>query len=437
MFLPNLGSKKCLQMLSIEDNESIPFVDLAFSLYLFTSRLYETMRARGVRDLFFLSREGFVLKEMFDYFVRNIENPIPIKTHYLQVSRRSTFLPSLGFIGEENFRILFRQYRHISLETFVKSLALDEYTSVFIKAMDMDAADFAQLRKNLPTDPLLKKLIRLPIFKKLYEKERKSRSTALTAYIASFSENALQDTLHVVDVGWKGSIQDNLFNWLMRVRGSKAKVYGYYVGLVTHGSVSAKNKKHGLLFSNQTCLTPGFRTFSENRSLFEVLLPARHGSSRSYYLTADGHPQVIQDPFVEQEMVETRIMPVVDRIIERFQLIVSALTCSPLSDKELFSVVRSRHWRMVFNPSQTEIDWILSISHVENFGTFEKSHFGPVSVQLPFVDRLWFTKDLLIKRGSVDVGFWPYLTIRQRALFGTSILYKTLRRLQEYGGISL
>ena len=308
-FIKGCGGKKVLQRFPAFHTRPLPFEDLAFSLYLFIERLYEKAKAQGIQDLFFLSREGFLLKKMFDYFMLTKEMG-GIKTHYLQASRRSSFLPSLGPVQDEDFEILFRQYRRISLEMFLKSLALDPYIPEFVDAIGCDAASFTHVREDLPTDPLFLQLMDLPLFQKHYEQERNARSQALENYIASFTEGKLPDKLCLVDVGWKGSIQDNLFSWFTRIKGDEACVSGYYIGLTAPGNSHIRNEKYGLLFSNQAGLTPGFHIFNENRSLFEVLLPAQHGSPCRYDLVENGMSRVMCDPFEEQEMIEKQIMPV-------------------------------------------------------------------------------------------------------------------------------
>jgi predicted O-methyltransferase YrrM len=422
--------KGLLKLFQSEDRE-VPFLDLAFSLYLFIERLHMTAKAKEIGDLFFFSREGQILKEMFDYFRARVADPAPIRSHYLEVSRRSTFLPSLGPLDEETFDILFRQYRRISLDAFLASLALEEYREHLAAALGIDVVDLAQVRDDLPTDPLFRQLLRTPAFRGLYERERTARAAALAGYIASFTGGDIVDTLHVVDVGWKGSIQDNLFNWFTRVRGENAHIHGYYIGLVAPGGMSARNEKAGILFSNQNGVTSGFRTFNENRSLFEVLLPAQHGSPRSYEMTADGLLRVCHDAFVEKDMIETNVLPVATQVIARFREITDLFACTSAPEETLFSMVYTRHRRMVFQPSRREIEWMLSVSHVENFGVFEESRFGAAADRPTFVSRLLFTKNLLSRRSPSEIGFWPYLTLHQQALYGLGILYRWFRRWQE------
>lgn len=408
-----------------------PFVDMAFSLTLYTTRLYHAAHADGVRDLFFFAREGQPLKQMFDYYQSIQGNAGVIRTHYLKVSRRSTFLFSLGILEEEDFSVLFRQYRRISILDFLKSLDLDEYAESFASALRISLSEIGVVRDDLPTDSVFQKLRQLELFRQIYEEQRTARSTAFERYMKSLLKcDVLPGELYVVDVGWKGSIQDNLYRWFRKVHGEKAQVRGYYLGLVATGSISSENRKCGLLFSNIDKRTLGFYTFSENRSLFEIILHADHGSARRYILDDQYCPMVIEDDFHESAMIAENIQAVSKPIFELFKEITAVIACAPLSDQDLLRITIERHGRMVFAPRDDEIEWICSVSHVENFGVFEESWFRNSGDSPHLLKRLMFTWHLIRRQRPSELGFWPWLTIRNSALPGMSRLYSFFRRRQ-------
>ncbi len=427
--LHSVGPDRAL--LAIADGDATPFADLAFSLYVFIARLHGAVAAAGVEDLFFLSREGFDLKAMFEHYdAARPGGALSVRCHYLEASRKSTFLPSLGPIDGETFEVLFRQYRRMSVADFLKSLALEEHQDEITKGYAF-ASELGVVLDDLPTARPFEQLIASPSFRAVYERERAKRSAALAAYVGSFTGGSVPSTLHLVDVGWKGSIQDNLFRWLGRARGEEARIRGYMIGLIAPGAMSERNEKTGLLFSNQGGLSRGFQTFNENRSLFEVLLPARHGAPRSYVLDAEGKPSVVRDPFVEQEMIESRVSGVAAHMMDRFREITTALALAPLDDEALWALTSERHRRMVLSPTPQEVEWMLGVSHVENFGVFEESRFGANGPGPSNIERIRFTRRLLQTKGPRDLGFWPYLTLRRKALFGTSAIYRQLRRWQD------
>ncbi len=424
------GLVQSLTMLERNKYKGIPFVDLAYSLYLFILRLNKIAIQENVKDLYFFSREGFALKEMFDYFRSNSLQEMEVSSHYLKISRKSSFLPSLGPLEEENFDILFRQYIRMSLRDFLASLALDEYIDEISDDIGGDFGNMDAVHEELPTSEAFKLLLSSAVFRRVYEQERTSRSDALGKYIASLSDGSIPASMNIVDVGWKGSIQDNLRNWLARQSGDTACINGYYIGLTASGNLSGRNKKTGLIFSNQDGLSKGFRIFNENRSLYEVLLPAMHGGPRSYQVDEVGDVAIVLDEFIEKEMLTSTVLPVYEGIFSYFKDIVDLFSVVSFSEEELTNLVELKHRRMVLYPTQNEIDWMMSVSHVENFGVFHKSMFGAESTSGSLSSRVRFSIDMLRRRRPSEAGFWPYLTLKHRGIPGLHILYRYFRRLQ-------
>lgn len=409
----------------------VPFIDICYGLYLFVDRLYKILIQRKAEDVLFFAREGQLLKEMFDFYQSSLVDEKKIKTHYIKVSRRSTFLLSLGPLHEEGFDVLFRQYRRISIQDFLKSLDLVDSAELFARELGVDMSVFSEVSSDLPTDKRFLKLLQLPDFRDIYEAQRLERSLAFSEYVKDLLGQAqLPDSLHVVDVGWKGSIQDNVYQWFSRNKGAAAKVHGYYVGLIAPGASHAGNTKVGLLFSSLEGRTPGFQVFNENRSLYEVILHADHGSARRYTFSHAEGVRVIEDEVTDAEMIAQLVRPVSVALMEKFKALVVAMQGSGLTDHELLELALDRHARMVFNPSKKEIKWIFSVSHVENFGVFEESSFGGEEKPVSLLRKMKFTWQLALLRRPSQLGFWPWLTIRRNAVPGMASVYEFVRLRQ-------
>lgn len=417
--------------LASKKDGDVPFIDICYGLYLFVDRLYKVLIQRQAEDVLFFAREGQLLKEMFDIYQSSLADQKKIKTHYLKVSRRSTFLLSLGPLHQEGFEVLFRQYRRISIQDFLKSLDLMDSADLFARELGVDLETLAEVSADLPTDMRFLKLLQLPVFREIYENERLERSFAFSAYVKDLlGVPDLPRSLHVVDVGWKGSIQDNVYHWFAKEKGAVAEVHGYYVGLIAPGASNAQNTKSGLLFSSCDGRTPGFQVFNENRSLYEVILHADHGSARKYTFSESTGVSVIEDEVADAEMILQLVRPVSLVLMEKFKKLVVAMQAAKLSDDELLKLAVNRHGRMVFNPSKKEIEWIFSVSHVENFGVFEESWFGGDEKPVSLLKKLKFTWNLVMLRRPSQLGFWPWLTIRRNALPGMAAIYEIFRLRQ-------
>jgi hypothetical protein len=407
-----------------------PFEDIALSLYIFIERLHRTVAASGVKDLFFFSREGQPLKEMFDFY-QSIGGRCVVRTHYLKVSRRSTFLISLGPLATEQFEVLFRQYRNISVMDFLKSLDLEEYATIFAQELMLPVSAFEENQQDLPSSNIFRKLLRATKFISEYENQRQFRGEAFKVYLSSFDEGGkLPRKMHVVDVGWKGSIQDNLYNFLQQHFETKVEIDGYYVGLIAPGSMTSFNRKGGLLFSNLGGISPDFHIFNENRSLFEVCLQADHGSARRYSAGYDGSHAVMEDNLCTSDKTFQSIRQVSNSAMELFREFTVWVTRTNPTDKQILSLVRKKHYRMVFNPSMAEIDWILSVSHTENFGVFRESVFRSSNHSTGIWDTVRFGWNLIRNRGHYDLGFWPWLNVKSRGGSGLGYVYSLIRRYQ-------
>ncbi|MET1115352.1 MAG: hypothetical protein ABWY08_10385 [Comamonas sp.] len=418
------------ELMNKKDGE-VPFIDICYGLYLFVDRLYKALVQREAADVLFFAREGQLLKEMFDFYQSSLVDKKKIKSHYLKVSRRSTFLLSLGPLHQEGFDVLFRQYRRISILDFLKSLDLVDSAELFARELGVSHEALAEVSSDLPTDMRFLKLLQLPVFREIYESQRLERSLAFSHYVKELlGVPDLPSSLHVVDVGWKGSIQDNVYHWFAKEKGAAARVNGYYVGLIAPGASNAENTKLGLLFSSIEGRTPGFQVFNENRSLYEVILHADHGSARRYSFSEAAGVRVIEDEIADAAMILELVRPVSLVLMEKFRKLVIAMQVAKLSDDDLLKLAVNRHGRMVFNPSKKEIEWIFSVSHVENFGVFEESWFGDEEKPVSLLRKMKFTWSLIMLRRPSQLGFWPWLTIRRNALPGMAAVYEIVRLRQ-------
>ena len=405
------------------------FPELATSFFYFVDRLYETLTEQGIQAVYFLSREGQPLMRMFDMYCKQMG--AGIVSHYLEVSRRSTLLPSLAPLAEENFETLFRQYRRISLVEFLSSLGLEVHLENIAQALGMADGAASQREDDFPSSSTFTALKALPQFQELYESERQKRRHAFIAYLTELSGGTLPPRLVIVDVGWKGTIQDNLFALLCRQGDTPvSQITGYYMGLVAQGAAGPCNDKYGLLFSTAGVPSPKFQVFNENRALLEVVLAADHGSIYSYAFNAGGLPCAIRGEFEEGEMLATQVLPVQHQLMAHFKhLVITNLVFGNRRPFPLQKVVQA-HARMVFNPTPRERAWFTSVFHVENYGVFERSHFVQQGNHAGLFERLRFLMRLLLQRRPSTSGFWPWNTIYERGGALPAAIYAAIRRLQ-------
>lgn len=406
------------------------FPELSSSLLYFIETLHGALIEQGVKQVFFLSREGQPLMRMFEMYQERIGGQVT--AHYLEVSRRSTLLPSLAPLTEEKFETLFRQYRRISLLEFLSSLGLEAQTRSIAQALGLPEGSEALREEDFPTSSTFTALKALPQFQQLYESERATRRRAFIAYLSELSGGTPPDRLVIVDVGWKGTIQDNLHALLCCDDGTPVhSITGYYLGLVAQGAAGPRNDKHGLLFSAVDSRSPGFSVFNENRALFEVVLAADHGSIVSYEIDEAGRGRAVRGEFEEGEMLATEVFPVLRNVFAHYQRLTSALPAGQFGPGQPFKAVVRAHARMVFKPTPRERAWFTSVFHVENYGVFERSGFSTLIKRPGIAARLRFVLNLICRRDVGALGFWPWNTLRERGGFMAATVYAAIRRLEK------
>jgi len=405
------------------------FTEMGLSLWLFTHRLFLQLIKDDVAELFFCSKEGEFLRKLFIQYQDICFGNQIIQSHYLLVSRKATFICSLDSIENEDFSRLFANYSDISFKEFLLSLNFSEETAQNIcKIHDLEY----DLRfHNLKSTEEFRELINSPAFRKLYEAHRFEQKTNFLRYLKKFGAAREENSIALVDVGWKGSIQNNIFKSL----DGRVVVRGYFIGLLSPTEVGKDNQKCGILFGDVPEHSPFIHAYNNNRSLFEMLLGATHGSADGYFTKdsfqtqraarksiekegcADDEELVISvlDLPEERELYLQKIKPLQDGFIAMNYELTKEYCQSTDScpDLEWFA---KHHARMVFKPQKSEVDFYSRLYHLENFGLFEFTDFQ-TEQNIPMLQKVKNLKMLLQHRGGVlETGVWPPVIFRRLGL---------------------
>jgi HAD superfamily hydrolase (TIGR01549 family) len=404
------------------------FKETGSSLWLFTWNLLQNLLRRQARDVFFFSKEGEFLKTLFDQMQADLFGGPAVRSHYLLVSRKATFLASLRPLDEEDFSRLFYFYRNISPRDFLLSLNIEEPLAAAV--CQQAGIDFQTRLPDLRSQPAFRQLLAFAPFRQLYETRRVQQRGNFLAYLNSFGVDYEKDGLNIVDVGWKGSIQDNVWHIL----GGQAQMQGYYAGFLDAAVKQPNNGKQGLLFDNTRPL-PYFNVYNNNRSLFEMMLGASHGSAdgcftdEEFSRLPDDHRREIRqrvqtengellicalDMPEERALFEEKIKPLQNQMLDESRRLNAAFLRSgcALPDLEWFA---RRHARMVFLPTRQEIEFFESLYHLENFGVFEYTDFR-AEANLSLKAR-WGNFVAMRKNPAVlEAGTWPPIILRRLGL---------------------
>jgi HAD superfamily hydrolase (TIGR01549 family) len=363
----------------IKAENKLLFVDTIYSLYNFIEKLYFKLLEDNAKDVIFFSREGEYLKKLFDEYQKTIFSR-KIKSHYILVSRRSTYLPSLNKLKDEKFTTLFKQYNSISLVEFLKSLNFNTQEIEELKNSLNIKTNFSKRINNFKISSVLKKLKNNKQFIMLYEEKRKTQNQMFKKYIKTLN---LVDSknIHVVDVGWKGSIQNNIQNIM-----KETKIKGYYLGISVYDTSNLENKE-GLLFHNYPYYTKNFSLFNENRPLYEIILGASHGSAECYYEEAGIVKTQTYHKKEEQDLFNNTISPIQDEMFEKFIEIKLTLQNRIYDFNKIEKIFNKQHYKMLFLAKKKDFEFFNNIYHYENFGFFSFTKFDDKK-KLPFVRKI-------------------------------------------------
>lgn len=394
-------------------SSGIIYPEILEALYLFTRKLYDKLMLDGFSEVIFLSREGEFLKKLFDHYSQFLRSS-NIKTHYMKVSRRATFLPSLKDIESENFENLFRQYINISRKEFLLNINFS-YEQI-ITLENRFGCDFSERINNLPQSRQFRELIIDNVFKDYYEENRLDQINAIHAYFNTFETNFSR--IAIVDVGWKGTIQDNLSKIL-----PNTQIYGYYLGLNFLGNVTTNSVKHSILFDIDNGFNWNSRNsyYNECRSVFETMLAASHGSAGSY--TQDGQCLELENES-EKQLYTNKICTQQDLMFNYFKMLSGVFHYKEIKMHDIEDKIKDRYANFIFSPNKLQHDFFYSCYHIESFGLHEATCFQTFHSGKPGIISFIFSP-----KKYISYSMWPVFSMKLDKLSIFIVLYKIYRKM--------
>lgn len=393
----------------------------------FTRYVIEQARTRRLRRLLFLSREGLTFMRMYRRMVRHagLRSELPPAT-YLGVSRAATFLPALNELSIEQLHRLLRQYREQSLNRLLRNLSLPAGEFVPLAARH-GLTDPDEPISDLEQDERFRSFIADLEVHRRFRVHRDRARAHLCAYLGDqgFFDGG---PMGLVDIGWKGTIQDNLIR-AVRHRPDCPDLYGLYFGLVHIAEDDMPNAhKYGYLADTRR---GDFieETIFRNGPVFEMFASAAHGGVVGYG-TGRGRPERIR-PILRSEDVEKRnfhkyAASVFEGINDYFHdyLAVAPLIAATAEEWRPYLIDQLR--RYILYPTAAEARSFLKYSHVESFGVFHQTtyEFRGSWRQILFGGSPLRIPQRLIQ--TLERQFWPEGYLRRLRLPLANVVYDLL-----------
>lgn len=316
------------------DYERLAFIVLSFSLFIL-----KTARKEKCNKIYFFTREGVFFKKIFDLLLSQIPNIVPsLTTEILPISRVASlalkFNESDDFLG---FNDALTQYGY-GVSTFLSFFHLDEYYS----ELTIKYHDVKELLSHR-NDPLVKELIKSI-------DDKKKRTENFLASIEFDSEPSI-----IVDIGWRGSIQDNLMS-----RKSNRIRHGCYLGLFDFYPGQSSLNKSSVIFNNNEF---NQKWTMKGVAFMETVFNALDGSVVDY---VNNQPKRKEN---EVEMKNSKQLIVMqDAIVEEFMNLSLMLKEGKLNINDIEILAIESYKKIVTNPSQEIADFYVGSIQNESFG---------------------------------------------------------------------
>lgn len=344
-------------------NRRHPYANYAFSLFYFIEELYEKLNSTERKSVLFLAREGEMLKSLFDLYCVE-HNNFEIESIYFYTSRIASFAAGLKDIMQETFDSLFDKYRNMSVKIFLESLGfkkewIESIEHTFPYDINLNISNFRVSEEFL----ILKKN---ETFIKFYDFHRSTQRKYLYKYLEQLGVN-YQEGITIVDVGWRGTIQDNLFRFF----DENINIMGYYIGISKIWSMSEENKKEGILFTEYPMKSQNFEIWNFDKFMFERILLASHPTTVRYKVENDKIvPELIG--YMQEEKAFNYIMPYQKEVKDIFKDLNQQLMETCYRAKDFEDVFTHIHLKMLCKVGKREIAMQKKLYeyNYESFGEF-------------------------------------------------------------------
>lgn len=360
----------------------------------FTQWLKEQAVKDGVDKLFFLSRDGYIMKQVYDVMTSREESPLP--SEYLYASRRAFNFPAITKINDDAIRFLNSYSLNLTVAQYLERVGLqaDHYIKP-IQEAGFSGPQHRVVKEDHERMISLYHSIEIDLLTAAADERGR-----LVKYMEQVSFFEAQHAA-VVDIGWHGTMQQSLQTILSALGKEPANLWGYYLGTFSRAAGLAKS---GLQMSGYLCHL-GYpdrqqKAILECVELFEFLFTAPHGSVLGFQ-EKDG----LMIPVFDQNDNDQQKLDAAS-LIQQGALKYVHDYCESTGWKPFENSIPSSQAlqpieRVLSRPNQLEAEKLGDIMHAKGFGDVYINHplakppeltlslSGFMQLQLQFRRSLW------------------------------------------------
>jgi HAD superfamily hydrolase (TIGR01549 family) len=320
---------------------------------------------RAVSDragrLYFFTREGEFFLEIYRRLAtEDVLGFAPPPAELLKVSRLATFAGSLRALSTDELMRLWNQYSVQSLQALLKSLAMDpaEWTG----AASRHGLDLATPIEYPWQDPRVRTFLDDPAVRGRIEPHLSARRDELRAYLAASGLGKDGETIGIVDIGWRGTIQDNLAYAL-----PGTQVRGYYLGLNRFLNVQPDNVKK-IAYGPNANESDALCALLEFVAPIEMLCNSPHGSVEGYIETPRGVEAVRRVDDEENRVHADYVQHFQAGVLDAVPYWADFLRAHAFSSAELRPMAMETWHQIVREPPPCLTEAFFRLNHNEVFG---------------------------------------------------------------------
>ena len=334
-------------------------VELAPLLYFFGYSIVEYAIKNNIDNVYYATREGETFIKIHQIIKEN--NPFGVELpdcDIIEVSRMATFSASLKEFSIPELLRLWSQYRVQSMKALFKTMAIDiENYKSYLGKYDLNPEEnivdpWFDLRvQNLCADKEFTDKIQLELDRKrkelleYFENKKKIKND--------------EKEMFMVDIGWRGTIQDNLAHIF-----TNKKIGGYYLTLYDYYNLQLKNT-YKISYLNDKNIRDN--EVASMITLLEWIYNPGTGSVVEYK-QGEALRRAKEE---ETDIVKKYIKPMQEGMFEGAKVINEYMKYHPYEAEETKGYVYDLIKRIKTDPSKELIEAYYSMVFNDTFGTAE------------------------------------------------------------------
>ena len=337
-------------------NQGIEFSAIA---YYYIYDIIVDAVCKGYDKIYYQTREGETFIKFHEIIEKN--NPFPFKVpkaELIEVSRVATFAASLDEFNVQNLLRIWSQYRAQSMKALFKSLDIDiEKYNEYFKKYDIDKEmTIYEPWFNFKVTTLLQD----KEFKKEIEEELKEKRERLLEYLKGKGiENKEGNKIYLVDIGWRGTIQDNLAFVL-----DKAHIEGGYIALFDYYNPQRENvAKRALIRDSKVT----WEYVALTLTIYEMMFSSDTKSVAGY----ENGKAIRKGKKEEVDFVKNIILPIREGMIDGAKYIAKFMKERDIMEDMYLGYLYNLAREIKENPSKILVEAYYSLVYNETFGTGE------------------------------------------------------------------